>query len=96
MEDLKENFAKNLITLRKELKLTQAELAERINYSDKAISKWERGESVPDITVLKGIADLFGVTVDFLITEHVEGKPAASELKYAKSVKLKNRIILIN
>ena len=94
MEDLKDIFAKNLIRLRKELKLTQAELAEKINYSDKAVSKWERGESVPDIAVLKAIADLFGVTVDFLITEHSEDEKAIDELAYAKSIKLKNRIII--
>ena len=48
--------------------MTQIELAEILNYSDKAVSKWERGESVPDISVLKQIADIFGVTVDYLIT----------------------------
>lgn len=48
--------------------MTQIELAEKLNYSDKAISKWERGESVPDIAVLKAIADLFGVSVDYLIS----------------------------
>lgn len=52
--------------------MTQLELAETINYSDKAVSKWERGESLPDIVTLKKIADLFGVTVDYLITEHEE------------------------
>ena len=55
--DLKENFAVNLSRYRKEAKLTQAELAEKLNYSDKAVSKWERGESVPDIYALKNIAD---------------------------------------
>ena len=43
MEDLKVIFAQNLIALRKQMKLTQIELAEKINYSDKAVSKWERG-----------------------------------------------------
>ena len=47
--------------------MTQIELAEILNYSDKAVSKWERGESVPDISVLKQIADIFGVTVDYLL-----------------------------
>lgn len=50
--------------------MTQAELAERLNYSDKAISKWERGESIPDVLVLKEIADLFSVTVDYFLTPH--------------------------
>ncbi len=71
MEDLKAIIARNLVELRRRQGMTQLGLAERLNYSDKAVSKWERGESVPDITVLKAIADLFGVTVDYLITaEH--------------------------
>ncbi|MBE7087712.1 MAG: helix-turn-helix transcriptional regulator, partial [Clostridiales bacterium] len=67
--DIKENLAKNLTRFRKLLNLTQAELAEKLNYSDKAVSKWERGESVPDITVLKQLADFYGTTIDDLISE---------------------------
>lgn len=75
MEDLRLIIAKNIAMLRKESEMTQFELAEKLNYSDKAISKWERGESVPDITVLKQIADLFSVTVDFLLeAEHPQKK----------------------
>ena len=69
MEDLKQIIAKNITDLRREQHLTQAELAARLNSSDKAVSKWERGESLPDITVLKEIADLFSVKVDYLLTE---------------------------
>ena len=60
MEDIKPIIAKNITALRQGAKLTQIELAERLNYSDKAVSKWERAESIPDITVLKTIADMFG------------------------------------
>jgi transcriptional regulator with XRE-family HTH domain len=67
VEDLKPIIAKNITALRQNAKLTQSELADRLNYSDKAISKWERAESIPDISVLKSIADLFGVTVDDLL-----------------------------
>ena len=75
MEDLKLIIAKNIATLRKECEMTQFELAEKLNYSDKAISKWERGESIPDVTVLKQIADLFSVTVDYLLeAEHPQKK----------------------
>jgi len=71
MDDLKQIIAKNIVALRKSTPLTQAELATELNYSDKAISKWERAESIPDIVVLKQIADLFGVTVDYLLeSEH--------------------------
>ena len=58
--------------------MTQQAFAEIFNYSDKAISKWERGEAIPDVTVLKQIADYFGVTVDYLLEEnHSGGTPAA-------------------
>ena len=67
MEDLKQILAKNITALRQAGHMTQLELAEKLNYSDKAISKWERGESMPDVTVLKSIADLFGVTLDYLV-----------------------------
>ena len=69
MEDLKSIIAKNIIHLRQNAKLTQIELAEQLNYSDKAISKWERAESMPDITVLKRIADMFEVPLDYLVQE---------------------------
>lgn len=74
MDNLKQTIANNIIKLRKEKKLTQAEFANKINYSDKAVSKWERAESVPDIIVLKQIADLFGTTVDYLLNEHTENE----------------------
>ncbi len=67
MEDLKSIIAENITQLRKESGLTQLELAERLNYSDKAVSKWERAESLPDVGVLKQIADMFQVTVDYLL-----------------------------
>lgn len=67
MEQLKMIIAGNIGTLRREAGMTQLELADKLNYSDKAVSKWERGESVPDIVTLKSVADLFGVTVDYLL-----------------------------
>jgi transcriptional regulator with XRE-family HTH domain len=72
MSELKQIIASNIIQLRKQNKLTQAELAQKLNYSDKAISKWERGESIPDVEILKQISDMFGVTVDYLLTENAE------------------------
>ena len=60
--------------------MTQLELAEKINYSDKAISKWERAESSPDISVLVDIAAVFGVTVDYLVkADHAEAPVKESE-----------------
>ncbi len=69
MEDLRPIIAQNIVYLRKKHSLTQIELAEKLNYSDKAISKWERAESIPDVTVLKSIAEIFGVSVDYLLNK---------------------------
>ncbi len=92
MEEIKNAIAKNLSELRKRKNMTQADLAEQLNYSDKAVSKWERAESVPDIGVLKEIADIFGVTVDYLITEEHDDP---NELrKKASRRKLRNRSLI--
>ena len=75
VKDLRPVIAKNISELRTDSKMTQLQLADVLNYSDKAVSKWERGESIPDISVLKNIADLFGVTVDYLISSGHEDEP---------------------
>lgn len=67
--ELKEIVANNLVKLRKNAGFTQIELAEKLNYSDKAVSKWERAESLPDVETLKRIADLYHVSVDSLLRE---------------------------
>ena len=78
MSDIKTAFAENLQILRKEAHITQSELAEKLNYSDKAISKWERAEAIPDVITVKEIADTFGVTVDWLLeSEHKTVRTAA-------------------
>lgn len=66
-EDIKKNFSQNLIKLRHSQNLTQLQLAEKLNYSDKSISKWEVGSVLPDIETLTNIAEFFGVTVNALI-----------------------------
>ena len=78
---LKQIIAQNIVFLRKQAGMTQLDLAEKLNYSDKAVSKWERGDSVPDIAVLKGIADLFGVTVDYLLKEDHAAEEEAARLE---------------
>ena len=65
--EINQKIAKNLIYYRKAAGFTQAELAEKINYSDKSVSKWESGNGVPDIYTLIQLAELYGVTVDVLI-----------------------------
>lgn len=92
MKEIKQNIADNLSKLRTSAGITQAQLAESLSYTDKAVSKWERGESVPDITVLKKIADRFGVTVDWLITDHGNNAPAPD--KAAQHARRYNRLLI--
>ncbi len=66
MIDLTPTVGRNLALLRKNRGLTQGQLAEHFAYSDKAISKWERGEALPDLNMLYELADFYGVTLDFL------------------------------
>lgn len=91
MRDIKSIVAKNISELRQANNLTQLELAEKLNYSDKAISKWERAESLPDISVLMDIADMFGVTLDYLVKE--EHEEAAIPIEKNKNPKYNRRAI---
>ena len=68
-EMLKTQIGRNIAAHRKRCRLTQAELAQRLNYSDKAISKWERGESMPDVTTLVLLAEQFQITVNELVSD---------------------------
>lgn len=88
--DIKNNLAKNITNLRVLNNMTQLELAEKLNYSDKTISKWERAESSPDISVLVQMAELFGVTLDYLVkTENIDEavvEHKTVEVKYNRRV----------
>lgn len=68
-EKLKSRIGSNIAMLRKQQGLTQAELAEKLNYSDKAVSKWERGESVPDVLTLMALAEQFDTDVNTLLSD---------------------------
>ena len=82
MEEWKQTVAANLSSLRKSHHLTQLQLAEILHYSDKAVSKWERGESLPDLAVMKQLADLYEVSLDdFLMTEEERASRAARQSK---------------
>ena len=84
MEDdkIKARIGSNIAERRKRTGLTQAGLAERLNYSDKAISKWERAESVPDVLTMMQLAELFGVRVDDLLQDPaLSGSLLAEEAK---------------
>ncbi len=81
-EKLKRQIGANIALYRKQAGLTQAGLAERVNYSDKAISKWERGESIPDIITLVQIAEQFEIPVTLLLDDPNElpGNPSSLEV----------------
>ena len=80
-EKLKLQIGRNIAAYRKRSGLTQAGLAEKLNYSDKAVSKWERGESIPDVLTLMQLAGQFDVTVNDLLTdpEALPGDPGTLE-----------------
>ncbi len=78
-DELKARVGSNIASLRKARGMTQAELAERINYSDKAVSKWERAESLPDILTLMNIAELLGTDLNTLAGWAEQPAPPAPE-----------------
>jgi transcriptional regulator with XRE-family HTH domain len=97
-EDYKQIIANNISQLRRSKGMTQAELAERLNYTDKAISKWERAESIPDAIVLKQIADLFGVTLDYLFAKDhtsIFSRPDSSISKLRRRITNRKFILAI-
>lgn len=83
INELNTKIAKNLAYYRKQAGLTQAELAEKINYSDKSVSKWEQGNGVPDVYILMQLADLYHVTVNDLIGDNAQEKARALEVRTA-------------
>ena len=89
MINQQEQLAKNLAYYRKASGLTQLELAEKFNYSDKSVSKWERGEGFPDVFVLKSLADFYGISVDdFFQSEHKAVKISQSKKRKQTYLKL--------
>ena len=86
--DFRKQFGAKLHSLRKQKRLTQSELALNLNYSDKAVSKWVRGESVPDTYTVYKIASFFGVSVDELFSDSLEIKVDPTRDNKTKSVQL--------
>ena len=87
MEDqdaLAVTIGKNITRLRRLSNMTQSELAEKINYSDKSVSKWEQGNGIPDVRILVQLAELFNVSVDDLVREHAEAPvlPDTAQILY--------------
>ena len=74
-----EKFGQFLSEIRKEKSMTQKELADKLFVSDKTVSKWERGNSLPNVTLLIPIADVFGITVTELLKgEKISGNKSLS------------------
>ncbi len=89
-------IAQNLTLYRKAANLTQAELAEKINYSDKSVSKWESGNGVPDIYILLKLAEIFGVTLDELVGGNARQIVAEREEQKKKSAGIRILIMLLS
>lgn len=96
LNELKLVSASNIIKLRTDAGMTQAELGARLSYSDKTISKWERGEAIPDAYVLTQLAELFGVTVDYILSSHDSWQAPPEEAEQMKKPRYSEfRIILL-
>lgn len=84
---VKNIVAKNLADLRMKNGMTQLQLADALNYSDKAVSKWERAESLPDLEVLIRIAAIYEVDLDYLISEEHDSRFSSSPKERKKRAK---------
>ena len=92
MSDIKDIVAKNIIDLRKKNGLTQNELAEKLNYSDNAVSRWERGEVTPSIETIDQMSKIFNVPLSSLIEDNAK---AVSTTRDKKQVLNKLAVTLI-
>lgn len=95
MEEVKLVIASNIIKQRTKANMTQADLGEKLNYSDKAISKWERAESVPDVLVLKQMAEIFGVSVDYLLHTHDQWEASQEDPQGDNSLKYSRLAVIM-
>ena len=96
MENKKIHFMDNLIRLRKQHGFTQQALAEQLNYSDKAVSKWERGEALPDVQTIGEIAFLFHMTIDELIYSEPENIEKISKQREQKPYLIKLSFLIVS
>ena len=92
MNNVKEMLSQNLVKLRLESKMTQNEVAEKLNYTDKSVSKWERGEATPPIDVLKDLADLYSVSLDYLVSDTENG---SYDRRYTSRANNANKVIIM-
>lgn len=96
IKNIREIISNNLITLRKQHSLTQIELGKMINYSDKAISRWENGEVLPDVEILQKISEVYNVKIAYILEEHEDTELEEEKINYTKSTKIAIEIITIS
>lgn len=87
-------LSEKLYKLRKNTGLSQEQLAEQLNVSRQAISKWESGTAVPESEKLVAISNYFGVSVDYLLKDDEEGKTKATDSEMEKKPKMVAGIII--
>lgn len=90
-----DTLGKRIAALRKEKGMTQEELAEKLGVSPQAISKWENGQSCPDISLLPRLAAIFGVTTDLLLTGEQETTPPVQMLPPEKRKDINDMMLRI-
>lgn len=95
MKNLREIIPNNIIALRKSQGLTQLDLAKKVNYSDKAVSRWEKGEVMPDIETLQSISMAFNVPLEYLLQEHNEDPTEEQKFKYTIRNEIAFRILMV-
>ena len=93
--NVKEIIAKNIAGLRKQKGMTQAELADKLCYSNKSISKWERADSLPDAETLYNIAKFFDVDINYLFEEHEFNKLDEEENKILERKDFRFKLIFV-
>ncbi len=94
MEDIKEIISRNIASIRKKRKLTQVELSEKLNYSDKAISRWENGESLPDIETLYKLSEALEVPIAMFFEENAFEENVFKENECRKTNNIPNKIVV--
>lgn len=93
-EKLKMQIGCQIATFRKMNNMTQADLAERLSYSDKAVSKWERGESVPDVFTLVQLCEQLGVSVNDLLCPQGDVAPELPEVNLQRKKRRVNKLVI--
>lgn len=96
MENLNQVIADNLKSLRKKHNLTQAELAEKINYSNKAVSRWEMGEVIPDVATLNSICEFYNIPLSAVFEENAADKPIKKGKRHIPTMSNRLAISLVS